>query len=87
MDIYKSNVLDATNVYNGKLVIGFLHSVGVTYILEFLKSFNLAYPNIQLKLIQYDAKRLITIYNERFKMRILTCFRNSSNNHIHFPVI
>ncbi|MDW4446916.1 LysR family transcriptional regulator [Staphylococcus saprophyticus] len=87
MDIYKSNVLDATNVYNGKLVIGFLHSVGVTYILEFLKSFNLAYPNIQLKLIQHDAKRLITMLDDGEVDMIITTISETSQNTHFEPLI
>lgn len=87
MDIYKTNITNTTNAYNGKLRIGFLHSVGVTYISEFLKIFNLKYPNIQLKLVQNDAKNLIVMLDEGEVDIIITTVEEMSKN-IHFePLI
>ncbi|PHK50015.1 LysR family transcriptional regulator [Staphylococcus edaphicus] len=87
MDIYKSNIIDSTNIYNGKLIIGFLHSVGVTYISEFLKSFNLKYPNIQLKLVQNDAKHLIEMLDDGEVDIIITTISEKSKNTHFEPLI
>ena len=56
MEIYKNQVAHDTNIESGKLTIGFLHSVGVTYISDFLKAFKKKFPNVRLKLIQNHAK-------------------------------
>lgn len=87
MDIYKTNIIDSTNVYNGKLKIGFLHSVGVTYISEFLKTFNLKYPNVELKLVQNDAKNLIVML-DKGEVDIIITTVEEMNKHTHFePLI
>lgn len=64
MEIYKQNVDADTNIENGKLTIGFLHSVGVTYISDFLKEFKSIFPNIRLKLIQNHAKNLLSMLDD-----------------------
>lgn len=59
----------------------------MTYISEFLKSFNLAYPNIQLKLIQHDAKRLITMLDDGEVDMIITTISETSQNTHFEPLI
>ncbi|RIP37036.1 LysR family transcriptional regulator [Staphylococcus gallinarum] len=64
MEIYKNHVAHDTNIESGKLTIGFLHSVGVTYISDFLKAFKKDFPNIRLKLIQNHAKKLLAMLDD-----------------------
>lgn len=60
MDIFKSEVTQSIDMLNGDITIGFLHSVGPTYLSDFLKTFNSQYPNIRVKLLQDHAKGLIS---------------------------
>ncbi|MBF7030323.1 LysR family transcriptional regulator [Staphylococcus kloosii] len=60
MDMFKSEVTQSIDMLNGDITIGFLHSVGPTYLSDFLKTFNSQYPNIRVKLLQDHAKGLIS---------------------------
>ncbi|MBF7020098.1 LysR family transcriptional regulator [Staphylococcus sp. 18_1_E_LY] len=60
MDMFKSEVTQSIDMLNGDINIGFLHSVGPTYLSDFLKTFNSQYPNIRVKLVQDHAKGLIS---------------------------
>ncbi|MCD8921372.1 LysR family transcriptional regulator [Staphylococcus gallinarum] len=64
MEIYKNQVAHDTNIESGKLTIGFLHSVGVTYISDFLKAFKKKFPKVRLKLIQNHAKKLLEMLDD-----------------------
>lgn len=60
MDMFKSEVTQSIDMLNGDITIGFLHSVGPTYLSDFLKTFNSQHPNIRVKLLQDHAKGLIS---------------------------
>jgi DNA-binding transcriptional LysR family regulator len=60
MDMFKSEVTQSIDMLNGDITIGFLHSVGPTYLSDFLKTFHSQYPNIRVKLLQDHAKGLIS---------------------------
>ncbi|MBF7016082.1 LysR family transcriptional regulator [Staphylococcus durrellii] len=60
MEMFKSKVTQSIDMLNGDITLGFLHSVGPTYLSDFLKTFNADYPNIRVKLLQDDAKGLIS---------------------------
>lgn len=60
MDMFKSKVMQSIDMLNGEITLGFLHSVGPTYLSDFLKTFNIQYPNIRVKLVQDDARGLLS---------------------------
>lgn len=87
MEIYRSNIINSTHAYHGKLTIGFLHSVGVTYISEFLKSFKLKFPDIQLKLVQNNAKNLLKMVDDGEADIVITTVSEITQNTQFEPLL
>ncbi|WP_414043868.1 LysR family transcriptional regulator [Macrococcus sp. EM39E] len=54
----KMKINEMAGVESGTITLGFLHTVGSTYLPGFMHDFQLKYPNVQVKLVQNNSKVL-----------------------------
>lgn len=54
----KMKINEMAGVEAGTITLGFLHTVGSTYLPGFMHDFQLKYPNVQVKLVQNNSKVL-----------------------------
>lgn len=58
MDTVKTRLSEMRGVETGEVTLGFLHTVGATYLSLFMKEFKEMHPNVRVKLVQNNSQAL-----------------------------
>ncbi|GEQ00315.1 LysR family transcriptional regulator [Staphylococcus arlettae] len=87
MELFQSKVKRATDALSGEIIIGFLHSVGPTYLSEFLKQFRQQYPEIQVKLVQNHAYNLFKMLDNGDIDIAITTISNKTTSTNFVPLL
>ena len=61
MNEAKVRLKEMAGVETGTVTLGFLHTVGSTYLSNFIQQFKLKYPNVQIKLVQNNSRSLMEL--------------------------
>ena len=58
METVKTRLSEMSGVETGEVTLGFLHTVGATYLSLFMKQFKDTHPNVRVKLVQNNSQAL-----------------------------
>lgn len=61
METVKTRLSEMSGVETGEVTLGFLHTVGATYLSLFMKHFKEKHPNVRVKLVQNNSQALKTL--------------------------
>lgn len=61
LETVKTRLTEMSGVETGEVTLGFLHTVGATYLSLFMKYFKETHPNVHVKLVQNNSQALKTL--------------------------
>lgn len=64
METVKTRLSEMSGVETGEVTLGFLHTVGATYLSLFMKHFKETHPNVRVKLVQNNSQALKTLLSQ-----------------------
>ncbi|WP_010289160.1 LysR family transcriptional regulator [Kurthia massiliensis] len=64
METVKTRLSEMSGIETGEVTLGFLHTVGATYLSLFMKHFKETHPNVRVKLVQNNSQALKTLLSQ-----------------------
>lgn len=88
MEASKEELQEMMGIERGVITLGFLHTLGSTYLPKFIQAFKKEYPHIRLTLIQNNSHVLLTLLKQGKLDICLTALLQVNEERIHWtPLI